>query len=111
MHLLYSELEKNPQYGIIEPLEINSHDEKIRYFNGCINKLMDVDNLIVLAGSGTSLTFNVQGEEKISPSTWDLWAFCKDFDEDLFGEIMEIVHYAEIQKLKEENGMENLKRI
>ncbi|MGY0160699.1 SIR2 family protein [Edwardsiella tarda] len=102
MHLLSSELDKNAESGLIEPLEIN--DETIKYFNSYINRLMDVDNLIVLAGSGTSLTFNVKDKPKIAPSMWDLWLSCKNNDEEIFEEIIEIVHYSDIQKLKEENG-------
>lgn len=102
MHLLSSELDKNAESGVVKPLEIN--DGTIKYFNSYINRLMDVDNLIVLAGSGTSLTFNVKDKPKIAPSMWDLWFSCKSNDEKTFEEIINIVHYSDIQKLKEENG-------
>ena len=54
-------------------IELKDDAEKAKYFGSYINKILDVDNLIILAGSGTSLTFNVTGSAVIAPSMWDLW--------------------------------------
>ncbi|MDJ0088900.1 SIR2 family protein [Pantoea allii] len=102
MRLISSELDRNLEKGYIEPIDINQ--ENIKYFYSYINRLMDIDNLVVLAGSGTSLTFNVRDMEKIAPSMWDLWDACRTHNEKLFQDVIGIVRYSVIQKVKEDSG-------
>lgn len=59
-----------------------------------VNQLVDAESLIVLAGSGTSLTFNK--EEKIAPSMTDLWHSCKSLDEAKFEEVLKSVKYTDV---------------
>ncbi|GAW85491.1 hypothetical protein bplSymb_SCF00801P002 [Bathymodiolus platifrons methanotrophic gill symbiont] len=58
------------------PIDIDSpnknDDEYYQVLLTSINSLLDFDNLIVLAGSGTSLTFT-----NIAPSMGLLWEKCK----------------------------------
>lgn len=74
--------------------------EKAKYFGSYINKILDVDNLIILAGSGTSLTFNVTGSSVIAPSMRDLWNYCKNDNETIFNEILDLIHYEQLQEAK-----------
>ena len=57
-----------------------------------INSLLDFDNLIVLAGSGTSLTF-----KGIAPSMGRLWDKCKEQNPTLFEAVLETVRYDKNQ--------------
>ncbi len=65
-----------------------------------LNRLVDSENLIVLAGSGTSLSLNSQivGQPKTAPSMWDLWNLCKNADDTLFGLVKNAVRYGETAK-------------
>jgi|SRR5690554_427960 len=58
-----------------------------------VNQLVDAENLIVLAGSGTSLTFNKDGQGTLAPSMTDLWESCKRLDESRFIDVLEAVKY------------------
>lgn len=62
-----------------------------------LNRLVDSENLIVLAGSGTSLSLNSNAarQPKVAPSMWDLWNLCKDADSKLFGLVKSAVRYSE----------------
>ena len=72
-----------------------SDDPNYQTLLNTINNVLDFDNLIVLAGSGTSLTF------KCAPSMKDLWSKCRNKDETLFNEILDIVRY-DIEQSKED---------
>ncbi len=72
-------------------------------FQSTINRFLDAENLIVLCGSGVSLTFN-SSENKIAPSMWDLWEACSKNDETIFTEILTLIDYAQFQINKEEDG-------
>lgn len=61
-----------------------------------VNQLVDAENLIVLAGSGTSLTFNKEEQDTIAPSMSDLWDSCKSLDKPRFNEILDAVKYQEV---------------
>jgi hypothetical protein len=71
-----------------------------------MSSLLEMDNLLVLAGSGTSLTFNPDPKEKdsnwIAPSMWDLWNKCKKIKD--FEEVKTTVQYDRVQTKKEDNG-------
>ncbi len=75
------------------PVELDLNDSKInddsnyQTLLNTINNTLDFDNLIVLAGSGTSLTF------KEAPSMRDLWDQCKDANSELFETVLNIVQY------------------
>ena len=70
-----------------------------------INKILDIDNLIVLAGSGTSLTFNKPSvEPPVAPSMWHLWDYCRRADTNLFHLILNITKYDVLQINKDSQG-------
>lgn len=57
--------------------------------------LLNLENLIVLAGSGTSLTFNPQNSDSyFAPSMWHLWEICKKISS--FDEVLAITKYSDI---------------
>lgn len=79
------------------PESVDFDDKKSKVFSSFIkfvNQLVDAENLIVLAGSGTSLTFNK--EDKVAPSMNDLWESCKSIDEPRFEEVLRAVNYKEV---------------
>ncbi|WP_373332093.1 hypothetical protein P6F15_11245 [Thiopseudomonas alkaliphila] len=61
-----------------------------------VNQLVDAENLIILAGSGTSLTFNKDGQAAIAPSMTDLWHSCESLDASKFEEVLKSVNYADV---------------
>lgn len=79
-----------------EPKTITDNDDdkdartKTQQF---INQILDAENLLVLAGSGTSLTFN-SSTPKIAPSMGDLWEACEVLPN--FQEILKSVKYSAI---------------
>lgn len=79
------------------PESVDFDDKKSKVVSSLIkfvNQLVDAENLIVLAGSGTSLTFNK--EDKVAPSMNDLWEICKSIDEPRFEEVLRAVNYKEV---------------
>ncbi|MEZ8170025.1 MULTISPECIES: SIR2 family protein [unclassified Vibrio] len=66
-----------------------------------INSLLDFDNLIVLAGSGTSLTFT-----GIAPSMGRLWERCKKQEPALFEAVLDAVEYDKNQPKRDEDTNE-----
>ena len=61
-----------------------------------INQMLDAENLIVLAGSGTSLTFNEKDQPYIAPSMGNLWNACKNIDLNLFEVVTKAVEYEKV---------------
>lgn len=82
------------------PLEIKLGQEddnaKLAPLHKFINQLIDAENLIVLAGSGTSLTFNLRGQPNIAPSMGDLWKICSDLDTSRFDKVLKAVKYSAV---------------
>jgi len=81
------------------PPRVNLEDNKDQVISSLVkyvNQLVDAENLIVLAGSGTSLTFNKDGQPTIAPSMTDLWHSCKSLDEAKFEEVLKSVNYADV---------------
>ncbi|WP_022654106.1 SIR2 family protein [Aquaspirillum serpens] len=72
-----------------------------------INQLVDAENLIVLAGSGTSLTFNQDGEQNIAPSMGDLWRICKELDPARFDKVLKAVKYSDVAEKWEDGEQKN----
>ncbi|WP_409438764.1 SIR2 family protein [Psychromonas sp. GE-S-Ul-11] len=106
---LSSDVKKDNVSGRREPFEIdlNNEDEndELKLFFRFINKILDIDNLVILAGSGTSLTFNKPNvEPPIAPSMWHLWEYCRLADEQLFKLVLKATKYDDLQPLKEDNG-------
>lgn len=103
-----SDIKKNPTSNQIEPIELNLDsedlDEELSIFYRFINKLLDTENLIILAGSGTSLTFNKRVRHPIAPSMWHLWDFCQKDDEHFFELVLAATKYNDIQHEKDEHG-------
>ncbi|EAP94833.1 SIR2 family protein [Vibrio splendidus] len=65
-----------------------NEDQNYQVLLNTINNSLDFDNIIVLAGSGTSLTF-----EGLAPSMSDLWDKCCVENDELFQRILQIVGY------------------
>ena len=84
--------------GLPRKIDLDSSEghEGLQPFQNFINRLVDAENLIVLAGSGSSLTFNKPGCSSMAPSMMDLWESCKSLDEKRFNEILKIVSYHEV---------------
>ncbi|TOM05271.1 hypothetical protein CGH84_24620, partial [Vibrio parahaemolyticus] len=63
--------------------------------------------LVILAGSGTSLTFNHPSQHEqdpIAPSMWHLWEYCYREDESLFELVLKATNYDALQKHRENDG-------
>ena len=80
VRFLSSDIKRNSASSKREPIEIDLSnddlDDELATFFRFINKVLDTDNLVILAGSGTSLTFNKpsqQNKAPIAPSMWHLW--------------------------------------
>lgn len=82
-------------------IDIDSSDikdnEDFQAILSSINSLLDFDNLIVLAGSGTSLTFT-----NIAPSMGRLWDKCKEQDPALFERTLDAVKFDKNQTKRDE---------
>lgn len=111
IRFLSSDLKKNSISNEREPIEIvlssDNLDEELAPFYRFTNKILDTDNLVILAGSGTSLTFNKQskkGAPPIAPSMWHLWDYCQKADKNLFDLTLKATNYDILQKQREKNG-------
>ena len=89
--------------GVKVPVRIDieskgkNEDEDYKALLTSINSLLDFDNLIVLAGSGTSLTFR-----DIAPSMGQLWNKCKEQDPALFESTLDAVRFDRNQTKRDE---------
>jgi len=111
---LSSDVPKSKTSGYRDFLEIdlNNEDEndELKSFFRFVNKILDIDNLVVLAGSGTSLTFNklpippAPPVAPIAPSMWHLWESCRVADLKLFGFVLSATKYDTLQSLKATDG-------
>jgi hypothetical protein len=84
----------------IDSSEKNEHEDYQALLTS-INNLLDFDNLIVLAGSGTSLTF-----KDIAPSMGRLWEKCKEKDSELFELVLDAVQYDKHQTKRDSETSE-----
>lgn len=97
-----------------EPVELDltdqQDDEQKKYqvlLHKSLNQILDAENIIILAGSGTSLTFNIPNGDKVAPSMTDLWHACSKMDEKIFDDIKSYTKYDDFaEKWKDENGNE-----
>ena len=106
---LSSDVPKNNTSGCRDCIEIdlNNEDENdgLKAFFRFINKILDIDNLVILAGSGTSLTFNKpKVNPPIAPSMWHLWEYCRLADIKQFELTLQATNYTTLQLLKAEDG-------
>ena len=83
-----------------EPISIElaaQEDDKQKEYKAllqkCLNQILDAENIIVLAGSGTSLTFNSTEPTCIAPGMVDLWHACRGMNEKIFDDIRKYTHY------------------
>ena len=68
-----------------------------------MSSLLEMDNLLVLAGSGTSLTFNPdENNNWIAPGMLDLWNECKEIND--FDNVKTTVQYDTVQIQKNADG-------
>lgn len=103
------------EQGEQEPVSINSieqNEDKQKNYRSflqkSLNKILDAENIIVLAGSGTSLTFNTE-MLKIAPSMADLWKACRQMNEKVFDNIQGYIQYADFaEKWRDEYGNEKI---
>lgn len=103
---LSADLPVDPQLEIRTPQELNisASEEDLKNLNRSLNKLLDVDNLIILAGSGTSLTFNSPEGDYVAPSMWHLWEACRLDNEETFNSILDKVSYENRQPIKNDDS-------
>ena len=103
-----SDIRKNPASNQVDPIELDLDsedvDEELAPFYRFTNKILDTENLVILAGSGTSLTFNKQPGHPIAPSMWHLWEYCRKDDSQLFELVLSATKYNYLQCEKDENG-------
>lgn len=103
-----SDIRKNPATNQVEPIELDLNsdelDEDLAPFYRFVNKILDTENLVILAGSGTSLTFNKPSIEPVAPSMWHLWEYCKKDDLQLFELVLAATKYDALQHEKDESG-------
>lgn len=87
-------------------IELASQDDKQKEYNAllqkCLNQILDAENIIVLAGSGTSLTFNSESEH-VAPSMTDLWHACRQMDEKIFDDIRSYIEYDKVAGTRQDN--------
>ena len=95
VRFLSSDIKRNSASSKREPIEIDLSnddlDDELATFFRFINKVLDTDNLVILAGSGTSLTFNKPSQQKKA-------------DENLFQLVLRATNYDALQKHREANG-------
>lgn len=107
---LSADLKLNTTSNKREPLDIaldsDDLEEQLSVFYRFTNKILDMDNLVILAGSGTSLTFNKLGQPTIAPSMWNLWDDCRKADFELFNLTLKATKYSVLQKEKDGTGKE-----
>ncbi|HCG7549831.1 TPA: SIR2 family protein [Vibrio parahaemolyticus] len=93
--------------GVKAPVQIDidstdkNENEDYQALLTSINNLLDFDNLIVLAGSGTSLTFT-----GIAPSMGRLWEICKEQDPEQFEVVLDAVQYDKNQTKRDDETNE-----
>lgn len=93
IQFLSSSSKKNESGEIPTISEKNGSDEMKPFYN-FINQLLDAENLIVLAGSGTSLTFNKDPHTNIAPSMWYLWEQCSQLEN--FEDVKTLLNYSSL---------------
>lgn len=83
-------------------INLTKDDDEQRQYKALLqkslNQILDAENIIVLAGSGTSLTFNSKNikntkNTKVAPSMTDLWNNCYQMDKDTFDNIRSYIKY------------------
>lgn len=77
-------------------IDNNEDNETLSSLHKFLNQIVDAENLIVLAGSGTSLAFNKDKRGKVAPSMNDLWENCKSLDTAAFEKILKAVNYSAV---------------
>ncbi|RRN03735.1 SIR2 family protein [Bibersteinia trehalosi] len=85
--------EKEPITIDLKKQEDDQQKEYKALLQKCLNQILDAENIIILAGSGTSLTFNLPESEHIAPSMTDLWHACRGMNEKIFDNIRQYTHY------------------
>ncbi|MFU2137645.1 SIR2 family protein [Gallibacterium anatis] len=90
----------------INILSDDNQKEYLALLQNRLNQILDAENIIVLAGSGTSLTFNKDGN-KIAPSMSDLWDYCREINKNVFDDIRLYTEYDNFaEKWQNEKGEE-----
>ena len=99
-----------------EPIKIDfsSSEDKQKEYKSLLykslNQILDAENIIVLAGSGTSLTFNT-GVNHIAPSMTDLWDYCENKNSNVFNKIKEYTNYNDFaKKWTDESDQEHISK-
>lgn len=86
------------------PQHVSAGDDAVgRQLSQHLNRLVDAENLIVLAGSGTSLSLNTSAS-RYAPSMYDLWVACRASDTARFEKVLSTVEYSSLQSKVNELG-------
>lgn len=98
MSFYSSDAKQKDEHGNPIAFDFDDEDSKTKSatVSKFINRIIDSENLIVLAGSGTSLTFNCPGQPNIAPSMGDLWRICGELNTDRFAIVLEAVKYSDV---------------
>lgn len=99
-----------------EPIDFNEIEDEIerKHYENLLqksfNQILDAENIIVLAGSGTSLTFNTDVNH-IAPSMTDLWDYCENKNSNVFNKIKEYTNYNDFaKKWTDESDQEHISK-
>lgn len=104
IHPFFCSAESPKKNGKCTPQEVSGGDDAIgRHLSQHLNRLVDAENLIVLAGSGTSLSLNTSAS-RYAPSMYDLWVACRDSDKERFEKVLSTVEYSSLQSRVDELG-------
>ncbi|AHG86340.1 SIR2 family protein [Bibersteinia trehalosi] len=95
--------EKEPITIDLKKQEDDQQKEYKALLQKCLNQILDAENIIVLAGSGTSLTFNSESKH-VAPSMTDLWNECRQMDEKIFDEIRSYIEYDKFAGAWQDNS-------
>jgi hypothetical protein len=99
---LFCSSDSPKQDGRCNPQAVSGADDAAgRHLALHLNRLADAENLIILAGSGTSLSLNTR-QSRYAPSMYDLWDACRSSDPARFDAILSTVDYSSLQQHRDE---------
>ena len=76
-------------------------EEYEKKFDDFCGQILNFDNLVILAGSGTSLSFNPEDSASwIAPSMWHLWDVCSKINN--FEDVKNISQYEDQAPISED---------
>jgi hypothetical protein len=81
-----------------DPSKVQESQHRTNALRQIISDVLVSDNLLVLAGLGTSLSVNIKDKPAIAPTMDDLWNAAKEIAGAKFDEIVKIANYKTLKK-------------